>query len=45
MPARSHAQVKAELNRQVGLRRIAEATVGQLEERVVEQADRWPATM
>src|SRR5712692_10195278 len=35
----THAQVNAELNRQVGLRRIAEATVGQLEERL-EQADR-----
>jgi len=36
----THAQVNAELNRQVGLRRIAEATVGQLKERL-EQADRW----
>jgi len=36
----THAQVNAELNRQMGLRRIAEATVGQLEERL-EQADRW----
>ncbi len=39
---RSHAQVNAELNRQVGLRRIAEATVEQLETRL-EQAERWLA--
>ena len=38
----THAQVNAELNRQVGLRRIAEATVEQLESRL-EQADRWLA--
>jgi hypothetical protein len=38
----SHAQVNAELNRQVGLRRITEATVGQLETRL-EHADRWLA--
>jgi hypothetical protein len=36
----SHAQVNAELNRQVGLQRIAEATVEQLETRF-EQAERW----
>jgi hypothetical protein len=39
----SHAQVNAELNRQVGLRRIAEATGEQLEMRL-EQAERWLAT-
>jgi hypothetical protein len=38
----THAQVNAELNRQVGLRRIVEATVRQLEERL-EQAERWLA--
>jgi superfamily II DNA or RNA helicase len=38
----SHAQINAELNRQVGLRRIAEATVGQLEERL-KHAERWLA--
>jgi len=38
----SHAQVNAELNRQVGLRRITEATVAQLETRL-EQAERWLA--
>jgi hypothetical protein len=38
----SHAQVNAELNRQVGIRRIAEATVEQLETRL-EQAERWLA--
>jgi len=36
----SHARANAELNHQVGLRGIKEATVDQLEERV-EQADRW----
>jgi hypothetical protein len=36
----THAQINAELNRQVGLGRIAEATVAQLEKRL-EQADRW----
>jgi hypothetical protein len=36
----SHARANAELNHQVGLRGITEATVDQLEERV-EQADRW----
>src|ERR1700694_2761486 len=36
----SHAQVNAELNRQVSVRRIAEATVEQLETRL-ERADRW----
>ncbi len=38
----SHAQVNAELNRQVGVRRIAEATVEQLEMRL-EHAERWLA--
>jgi hypothetical protein len=38
----THAQVNAELNRQVGLKRIAEGTAAQLEERL-EQADRWLA--
>ncbi len=38
----SHAQVNAELNRQVGVHRVAEATVEQLETRL-EQADRWLA--
>ncbi|MBV9322879.1 MAG: DEAD/DEAH box helicase [Chloroflexi bacterium] len=38
----SHAQVNAELNRQVGLRGIAEATGDQLEKRL-EQAERWLA--
>ena len=38
----SHAQVNAELNRQVGLRRIVEATGAQLETRL-EQAERWLA--
>ena len=38
----THAQTNAELNRQVGLRRIAEATVEQLALRL-EQADRWLA--
>jgi hypothetical protein len=38
----THAQVKAELNRQVGLRRITGATVGQLETRL-EHAERWLA--
>ena len=40
----SHAQVNAELNRRVGLRRITEATVEQLERRR-EQADRWLRTL
>jgi superfamily II DNA or RNA helicase len=38
----SHAQVNAELNRQVGLRRIGEATVEQLKLRL-EQAEQWLA--
>jgi hypothetical protein len=38
----THAQVNARLNREVGLQRIAEATVRQLEERL-EHADRWLA--
>jgi hypothetical protein len=38
----SHAPVNAELNRQVGLRRIAEGTVEQLETRL-EQAEHWLA--
>jgi superfamily II DNA or RNA helicase len=38
----SHAQVNAELNRQVGLRRITEATVADLEARL-EHAERWLA--
>jgi len=39
----SHAQINAELNRLAGIRRIAEATVEQLEGRL-ERADRWLAT-
>ena len=35
-----HAQVNAELNRRVGIKRITEATVGQLEKRL-EAARRW----
>jgi hypothetical protein len=38
----THAQVNAELNRQVGLRRVTEATVTDLETRL-EQAERWVA--
>ena len=38
----THAQVNAELNRQIGLRRIAEATVSQLDARL-EHANRWLA--
>jgi hypothetical protein len=40
----SHAQVNAELNRQAGLRRIAEATVAELETRF-ENAERWLPTI
>ena len=36
----THAQVNTELNRRVGLRRIAEATASQLQARL-EQAERW----
>ncbi len=36
----THAQVNAELNRIVGIRRITEATIAQLEERA-DQAERW----
>jgi superfamily II DNA or RNA helicase len=36
----THAQVNAELNRLSGVRRVSEATVGQLERRLA-QADRW----
>ena len=39
---RTHAQVNAELNRQVGLQRVTEATVVELETRL-EQAARWLA--
>ena len=38
----THAQVNAELNRQVGLRRVTEATLAELEMRL-EQANRWLA--
>ena len=38
----THAQVNARLNREVGLQRIAEATVHQLQQRL-EHADRWLA--
>jgi hypothetical protein len=38
----SHALANVELNRRVGLRRIAKATVSQLQKRL-EQAERWPA--
>ncbi len=37
---RSHAQVNAELNKEAGIRRIAEATLGQLERRL-RLAGRW----
>jgi hypothetical protein len=40
----SHAQVNARLNREVGLRRIVHATLGQLHERL-EHADRWLARL
>jgi superfamily II DNA or RNA helicase len=36
----SHAQVNAELNRLAGIRRVSEATVGELRERA-DAADRW----
>jgi hypothetical protein len=36
----SHAQINAELNRQIGIRRITEATIAQLDARL-KQADRW----
>jgi hypothetical protein len=36
----SHAQVNAELNRLVGLKRVSEATVDELALRV-ERGDRW----
>jgi hypothetical protein len=35
-----HADVNAELNRAVGIRRVTEATVSQLEKRLA-AADRW----
>jgi hypothetical protein len=37
---KSHAEVNAELNRKVGVRRVSEATVRQLEQRA-ELARRW----
>ncbi len=43
MTGLSHAQVNAELNRRVGLRRIDEATLEQLERRRA-QAARWLAS-
>jgi superfamily II DNA or RNA helicase len=39
----THAEVNAELNRRSGLRRVSEATLGQLEERL-ENAERWLVT-
>ncbi len=39
----THAQVNAELNRQTGVRRVSEATVGQLERRL-DRAERWLET-
>jgi superfamily II DNA or RNA helicase len=39
----SHAEVNAELNRRSGLRRVSEATLAQLEDRL-EQAERWLVT-
>jgi hypothetical protein len=36
----SHAQVNAELNRLVGLKRVSEATIDELEDRVA-KGDRW----
>jgi len=38
----THAQVNAELNRRAGVRRVTEATIDQLERRLV-AADRWLA--
>jgi superfamily II DNA or RNA helicase len=37
---KAHADINAELNRRTGIRRITEATIGQLEKRL-ELADRW----
>jgi hypothetical protein len=39
---KAHADVNAELNRAVGIRRITEATIAQLEKRLA-AADRWLA--
>jgi superfamily II DNA or RNA helicase len=39
----SHAEVNAELNRRSGLRRVAEATIAQLDERLA-AAERWLST-
>jgi hypothetical protein len=38
----THAQVNAELNRLTGVRRVSEATIEQLERRLV-AADKWLA--
>jgi hypothetical protein len=39
-----HAQVNGQLNRLVGLRRVDEATINQLQRRA-RQAERWLATL